>query len=115
MRKTLSRGAVSSSPSVRRRWRSEDARAVLERLRSSGLSVREFAALEKLDVQRLYRWRALLGSTTSGRNTFVEIKPTALPVIEVVLRSGDTLRVPRGFDEDTVRRLVTVLQGASRC
>ena len=46
---------------VRRRWRAEDARAVLTRLESSGLSVPQFAAREHLDPQRLYRWRAQLG------------------------------------------------------
>jgi transposase-like protein len=38
----------------RRRWSREDAREVLDRLEASGLSVREFAAREGLDRQRVY-------------------------------------------------------------
>ena len=114
MPKNLSRHLVSSSSSPRRRWPSEEARAVLERLRASGLSVREFAAVENLAVQRLYRWRAHLGSTSSGNGEFVEIKPAAFRVIEVVLRSGEMLRVPRDFDEETLRRLGALARAVRR-
>jgi hypothetical protein len=41
--------------------------------------------------------------------TFVEIKSIATVAIEVLLRSGHVLRVPDGFGEDALRRLVAVL------
>jgi transposase-like protein len=103
---------VPGSFLVRRRWSAADARQVLERLGASGLSVREFATREGLQAQRLYRWRAqLLGARVAGSPAFMEIKPTVPAVIEVVLRSGCVLRVPDGFGEVTLRRLVAALDG----
>ena len=100
---------------VRRRWRAEDARAVLARLESSGLSVSQFAAREHLDPQRLYRWRAQLGPAGTSTPRFIEIKPAAA-VIEVVLPSGLVVRVPEGFSEAMLRRLVAVLdEQGTRC
>jgi transposase-like protein len=102
---------VSSSLVSRRRWTAEDARTILDRVDASGLSLREFAAREGVDSQRLYRWRAQLRS--AGHLTspaFVEIKASAaVATIEVVLRSGHVVRVRDGFGEDTLRRLVAVL------
>jgi hypothetical protein len=116
MPRSFSRGLVPGSFPIRQRWRAEDARVILGRLEASGLSVRQFAARENLEVQRLYRWRAQLDSTTARGAAFVEIKPMAVAIIEVVLRSGDTLRVPRDFDEETLRRLLATLEErASRC
>jgi hypothetical protein len=64
---------------------------------------------------RLYRWRARLAGPSKAP-AFVEIKSTAVPTIEVVLRTGHVVRVPNGFDEETLRRLTTVLDGPSaRC
>jgi transposase-like protein len=98
-----------------RRWNAEDARAVLKQLDASGLSVGEFAAQHALDVQRLYRWRAELGRAAPAP-AFVEIKPAASQAIEVALRSGHVVSVPDGFSEDTLRRVVAVLDDqAKRC
>jgi len=115
MPRALSRGLVPSGFPGRQRWRAEDARAVLERLESSGLSVRRFAARENLKVQRLYHWRAQLGSTARRGPAFVEIKSMVTATIEVVLRSGHVLRVPSGFDEETLRRLIATLEEKARC
>lgn len=100
-----------------RRWNADDARAVLKHLDASGLSVGEFAGQHALDVQRLYRWRAELGNAVPGAAPpFVEIKPTASQAIEVALRSGHVVSVPDGFSEDTLRRVVAVLEGqVERC
>lgn len=105
--------AEETTPSVY--WRETEARAVLERLDDSGLSVRGFAQREGLNVQRLYRWRrALARGDGAPAPSFVEIvRGTKAPVVEVVLPSGAVLRVPAGFDGETVRRLVVVLEGAS--
>jgi transposase-like protein len=99
--------------SGRRRWNAEYAGAVLRILESSGMSVREFAARHGVDAQRLYRWRAQLGSVAAVTETpaFVEIKPSDSGPIEVVLRSGHVVRVPDGFAEETLRRVVAVLDG----
>jgi transposase-like protein len=115
MPRSLSRRPSRDSLQLKRRWSPDDARAVLARLGSSRLTVREFAEREGLDRQRLYRWRTQLGPTTPP--TFVEIaRPARGGAIEVVLRSGHVLRVPSEFDTETVRRLVEILDdGAARC
>ena len=82
---------------------------VLRRLAASGLSIREFAVRANLNVQRLYRWRAQLGTSPEPGPAFVEIRPPAQARIEVVLRSGHVLRVCGLFDDQVVRRLVKIL------
>lgn len=115
MSRMLARRRTSDLLSLKRRWTLEDARAVLARLEASGLALREFAEREGLDRQRLYRWRTQIGVT--AKPTFVEItRPTSGAGIEVVLRSGHVLRVPAGFEVETVRRLVAILDDeASPC
>ena len=102
-----------------RRWNADDARAVLKQVDASGLSVGEFAAQYGLDAQRLYRWRAELGSgppAVAPAPAFVEIQPTSRPAIEVALRSGHVVSVPDGFSEETLRRVVAVLEDqVERC
>ena len=93
----------------KRRWTVDEAGVVLERLSASGLSVREFAEAEGLDPQRLYRWRAQIGVASAP--AFVEIArtPSSTPRVEVVLGSGHVVRVPDGFSEETLRRVMAVL------
>ena len=50
-----------ASSTKRQRWTRGQARAVLEKQPSSGLTVREFAEREGLESARLYRWRERLG------------------------------------------------------
>src|SRR5580765_921327 len=96
-----------------RPWSPDDARAALSRLERSGLALSEFAAREGLDRKRLYRWRAQLRRVP----TFVEITPApaASSRIEVVLRSGHIVRVAEGFGQETLRRLLEILEGGRAC
>ena len=113
MRRSASRGLVPFLMPARQRWRAEDAAGVLERLESSGLSVREFAARKGLNALRLHRWRARLGHRGPGATSFVEIKAAAA-AIEVVMRSGHIVRVHDGLADDTLRRLLALLDGGGR-
>ena len=118
MSRSVVRSAVTTSLGVRRRWRAAEAEGLLAELESSGLSVSEFAEREGLDAQRLYRWRAQLATTGAARGpAFVEVKAAAATGLEVVLRSGVVVRVPNGFCEDSVRRLVGLLdaRGTPSC
>ena len=101
----------------RRRWSAKEAGAVLKHLDASGVSVREFAARHDLDAQRLYRWRAQLASHGSATAPpFVEIERSPSAALEVVLRSGHVIRVRDGFDDETFRRVVAVLDApGARC
>lgn len=105
-------GLVLGRVIARRRWSGEEARAILKLLDGSGMSVREFAARHGLDAQRLYRWRAQVGSVGSTpAPAFIEVKPPAGAAIEVVLRSGHVVRVRTGFGEEDLRRVVAALEG----
>jgi hypothetical protein len=95
MARSTLRSLVRFSLPVRRRWGILDARAVFDQVEASGLSLRAFAMRAKLDVQRLYRWRAQLGERDSGTPSFVEIKPVAPASIEVVLLSAQLRRGSR--------------------
>ena len=96
------------SPKTKKRWTVADAQAVVARMAVSGLSVREFAEAEGLEAQRIYRWRSVLGE--KGTPAFVEVRRSAVATpIEVVLRTGHVVRVPDGFSEDTLRRMLAVL------
>jgi len=56
-----------ASTTKRQRWTRGQARAVLEKQASSGLTVREFAEREGLKPVRLQRWRERLGVGTEQR------------------------------------------------
>jgi len=94
-------------------WRSADAKAVLDRVEASGLSVRAFARREGLSVQRLYRWRRALGAGGAAKPAFIEVVGASSTAarLEIVFRSGVALRVPDRFDEQAVRSLVEILEG----
>lgn len=99
---------MPKSPSyrTRRRWTAADARMALSALERSGLSLSEFAAREGLDVQRLRHWRKRLAEAPA----FVELTPRAPERVEVVLRSGRTLRVPATIDRATLAALIEALE-----
>jgi hypothetical protein len=116
MAQAASEGLLGTAVTAGQRWSGKEAGAVLDRLDASGLTVAEFATRAKLDAWRLYRWRQKLGRTRVSRRvrrakqpTFVEIRATAPVAVEVVLRSGHVLRVPDGFGEEQLRRLIAVL------
>jgi hypothetical protein len=110
-RSRIRRALATYLPS-KRRWTVDDARAVLDRLESSGKSVREFAEAEGLDPQRLHRWRAQIAKGAAP--AFVEIsRRSPAEPMEVVLRSGHVVRVSDGFSEETLRRVVAVLSEES--
>jgi transposase-like protein len=100
------------------RWNEEDAREVLRALERSGQPVSVFASEHGLDPQRLYLWRRRLGASAE-RTTFQEVVVRAGGSngdrFEVVLASGTTVRVPTGFDDDALVRLLDVLSRAGVC
>lgn len=108
---------VPTRLTARRRWSAKEAGAVLKHLDASGVSVREFAARHGLDAHRLYRWRAQLASHgLATAPPFVEIERSPSAALEVVLRSGHVIRVRDGFDDETFRRVVAVLDApGARC
>ncbi|HZT93474.1 MAG TPA: hypothetical protein VE985_03235 [Gaiellaceae bacterium] len=98
------------------RWSEEDARQVLDALERSGQPVSAFAAEHGLDPQRVYLWRRRLGAGAE-RTTFREVvvRAAGSDRFEIVLTSGATVRVPTGFDDDSLERLLVVLSRAGAC
>jgi hypothetical protein len=110
---------------ITREWRER-----LERWEGSELGGSDFAEQEGVSVSTLYRWsrRLELGPVKrrGGGRSRKSVRPRVLPVIvkpdaapllgpapllEVLLRGGEVVRVPQGFDEGTLARVVRVLGG----
>src|SRR5271155_387432 len=100
---------AADSPFTRPRWTERDARDVLAALRRSGKSVSAFAADHGLDPQRVYLWRRRLGGAEPTKFQELIVGPAARQAIrdaagsfEIVLASGDVLRVPPSFDGEAL-------------
>ena len=102
----MSKSRSLASYRTRRRWTAEDARAALTALERSGLSLAAFAAREDLDVQRLRHWRKRLAAAPA----FVELAVREPERVEIVLRSGHTLRVPVTIDRTALASLALALE-----
>ena len=99
-------------------WTEDQARTAVAAWRASGLSAGAFAASHGLCAPRLRRWRRRLDE---GPAPAVALLPVALlstasvaPCLEVDV-AGYRIRVPPGFDEATLRRLVGVLEFRDPC
>jgi transposase-like protein len=107
-------------------------RHTLRQWRRSGRSVRAFCAEHGLTEALFYAWRrviaerdqarvALRGARREARNvapTFVPLRVIDAPApvaLEVVLERGQVVRVQRGFDTNTLRQLLAVLQEERPC
>lgn len=110
---------LSTAYSRNARWTEDEAQIVLAAQDASGLSVAAFAAREGVDPQRLYFWRrrVAMASVETGRApAFVELRGLAQRErIEIVLRSGRTLRVAESIDAACLQRLVDVLEREPAC
>jgi hypothetical protein len=95
---------------TRRRWTVNEAHAALDAVAASGLSLARFAAREGLDVQRFRFWQKRLGSARTP--PFVELRPREPERVELVLRSGRTLRFASSIDRDELAALVHALDDA---
>lgn len=89
---------------------------LLEAQRRSGKSVAAFAKEHGIQPWRLYQAgqprRTGKRRKTRRRSEFVEIvkaKEPEAPVLEIVVRGDLRVRVPRHFDESTLRRLLGAL------
>jgi transposase-like protein len=111
------------SPFARPRWNANEAREVLAALARSGKSVSAFAAEHGLDPQRVYLWRRRFGKAEP--TTFQEViihraehrhEPgPAGAAFELVLASGDVIRIPASFDAAALIRVLDVLSQTRAC
>jgi hypothetical protein len=88
---------------------------------ASGLGAREFASREGLRAERLFFWKRRLRASTAiavAGVSFAKVSvqslraPSPAAPLELVTRSGHTVRVRADFDEAALVRLLTVLGGA---
>jgi hypothetical protein len=96
------------NPGVWQKWRE-----LVERQRSSGLSVAAFCARHGTGVCSLYAWRKRLAAAPAFVEARLAEAPTAARgVIEVRLCGGRRLRVRReSFDPALLREVVSALEG----
>ena len=103
--------------------RREGMRRLIAEQESSGASAARFARERGMTPWSFYKWKRRLagqaaeaaGSAASG---FVEVKIVSGPreaAIAVELLSGVRLTVPRGFEEEHLRRLIGVLRSCRAC
>lgn len=99
-------------------------RMALETWQSSGLSVRQFCSDEGLSEPSFYSWRKKLagGSVRDAAGTpkpsaFIEVSMPQRKgaAVELVLTSGNTLRIPAGVDPVTLRTILSVVHAAGLC
>jgi transposase-like protein len=115
-------------------------RRALRQWRRSGLSVRAFCAEHDLSEPSFYAWRRIVaqrdqasarGRARPERNSVhgavpaCDDAPVFVPLrvidvstqatFEVVLERGRVVRVQRGFDAETLRRLLAVLEEERPC
>jgi transposase len=114
---------------TRDRQREKFWRRIVTRQPASGLSVRDWCARQEVTEASFYAWRrtlarrGILRSATArkhrarlvavevaqGANTSAENAPLRLVV------DGFRIEIASGFDEDALRRLISVLRGGTSC
>lgn len=96
-------------------------RGWLRQWQTSGLSVRDFCDRHDLSQATFYAWRRILRQRDADATPFVAVQVVAdtpsapAPPLEVVLAGGRCLRITPGFDADTLRQLLAVLEEAPPC
>ena len=85
----------------------------------SGISVKQFCKEQGLTECSFYAWRKRLQESGPVRFALVERSArrqerTAEPVLELVLATGERLRIGSGVDITTLRTVLDVLRGRSR-
>ncbi len=99
---------------------------VIETWKSSGLSVRNFCKQEGLSEPAFYSWRRKLTQDDEPEvdkqkeprsSAFIEVSmPKNDPVtLELVLSSGNTLRIGSGTDNKTLSNVISILQQVGLC
>jgi transposase-like protein len=81
---------------------------------SSGMSVQQFCAEQGLTEQSFYLWRKRLRKEQPVRFALVETaarpQPATEPGLELVLTTGERLRIGAGVDFTAVRKVLEALR-----
>jgi hypothetical protein len=79
----------------------------------SGLSVRAFCKQHRTSEHSFYQWRKRLAERLPMKFALVETNQaavTAVAAVEVILGSGERLRIAPGIDAATLRLVLSVLR-----
>jgi transposase-like protein len=111
---------------IRCQHKEQQRRRLIEQWQRSGLSVWAFCEQHRLAVSTFYAWRRALqqrdrpanGSQLPDAVTFLPVHVQNEPSdqqlrLELVLAGGQCLRIPPGFDPDTLRAILAVLEDPS--
>src|SRR5690242_15270702 len=96
-------------------WTAEQARKELDAWRASGQSIDRFAKDRRVAAHRLRYWKKRFEeSAVAVKGTALSLLPVRVvqvsgAPIDVILPSGHIARVGRGFDEETLARVIAVL------
>jgi len=100
-------------------------RMVIETWQDSGMSISKFCKAEGLSEGTFYNWRKKLSGARSQRNEPAEPSPSAFieiampksnhAALELVLSSGNTLRISSAADNKTLSNVISVLRQAGLC
>ena len=95
---------------------------VIDTYKESGLSVAAFCKKESISEAAYYYWRKKLvgADPKSNRKTppaFIEVAlpQSSVTVLELVLSSGNTLRINPGADRQTLSNVLSILHEAGLC
>ena len=113
--------AAIAEVAARRHWRETEARQLVDAWRRSGQTMTAFARFYDIHPERLARWCRPLRAEPSEAVRFhpVRVRPVEGPSndsvdrIELVLSKGRSIRVPRGFDAEDLRRLLAVVEASA--
>ena len=98
----------------RKRVRDEYWRGQIAAQENSGLTVKRFCQQQGVSQHSFYSWRKRLRAHSPAlRFALVEpvpAHPTAQPVVELVLGSGERLRIGAGVDAATIRAVLQALR-----
>lgn len=116
----MSSGQGSGSSEKRQFWR-----LAVETWRDSGLPVRQFCAGEGLSEAAFYFWRRQLSPTATAPSDgpgdtpspFIEISlpDNRATALELVLTSGNVLRIGSAVDAGALNRVLAALHEAGLC
>ena len=94
--------------------RSEDWRARIAAQSQSGVSVKQFCTQQGFTEQSFYYWRKRLQTSAPMRFALVEAEPRRGPAehaaLELVLTTGERLRIGAGVDATTLQQVLEALR-----
>ena len=95
--------------------RDEAWRARLAAQKQSGVSVKQFCEQQRFTEQSFYYWRKRLQTPASMRFALVEAEPrrgsAEHAALELLLTTGERLRISAGVDARTLQQVLEVLRG----